>query len=59
MLLRMRPAPQQERQILAEAPASEENSREAELRRLMYERIARGNALAEIEENARRMWREK
>lgn len=59
MLLRTRPAPQQEQQILAEAPASEENSREAELRRLMYERIARGNALAEIEENARRMWREK
>jgi hypothetical protein len=30
---------------------------EAELRRRMYERIARGNALIEAEENARRKWR--
>lgn len=30
---------------------------EAELRRQMYERIARGNALIEAEENARRKWR--
>jgi hypothetical protein len=30
---------------------------EAKLRRQMYERIARGNALIEAEENARRMWR--
>ena len=32
-------------------------AREAELRRQMYERIAQGNALAEVEENARRIWR--
>ena len=30
----------------------------AELRRLMYERIAQGNALTEAEENARRIWRQ-
>jgi hypothetical protein len=30
---------------------------EADLRRQMYERIARGNALIEAEENAQRMWR--
>ena len=30
---------------------------EVELRRRMYERIARGNALIEAEENARRQWR--
>ena len=28
----------------------------AELRRQMYERIAQGNALAEIEDNAHRLW---
>lgn len=30
---------------------------EAELRRLMYERIAQGNALAEAEDYARDQWR--
>ncbi len=29
----------------------------AELRRLMYERMARGSALAEAEETSRRKWR--
>lgn len=29
---------------------------DAERRRLLYERIARGNALAEVEEAARRKW---
>lgn len=31
----------------------------AELRRLMYERIAQGNGLIEVEENASRKWRTK
>ena len=30
---------------------------EAELRRQMYERIAQGNALAEAEDQARKLWR--
>jgi hypothetical protein len=34
-----------------------EAARKAALRRAMYERIARGNALAEAEETARRRWR--
>lgn len=44
----------------AEVGTHQENARdeaqEAELRRLMYERIARGNALVEAEEAARRKW---
>ena len=36
-------------------PSDDERSK-AELRRQMYERIARGNALAEAEEHAHRMW---
>jgi hypothetical protein len=32
-------------------------ARKAALRRAMYERIARGNAHAEAEDTARRMWR--
>lgn len=39
-----------------EAAADGEAAREAELRRQMYERIAQGNALAEVEEHARRKW---
>jgi len=31
-------------------------ARKAALRRAMYERIARGNALAEVEDRARRRW---
>jgi hypothetical protein len=34
-----------------------EAARKAALRRAMYERIARGNALAEAEDRARRRWR--
>jgi hypothetical protein len=34
-----------------------EAARKAALRRAMYERIARGNALAEAEDHARRRWR--
>lgn len=35
---------------------SDEERSKAELRRQMYERIAQGNALAEAEEYASRMW---
>jgi len=35
---------------------SVEEQDEATQRRLMYERIAQGNALVEAEENARRKW---
>lgn len=37
------------------APQTEEISRE-EQRRQMYARIAEGNALADVEENARQLW---
>lgn len=38
-------------------PIRSDDEQKAELRRLMYERIARGNALAEAEENAQRKQR--
>ena len=40
---------------VTETAHSDEEGAKAELRRQMYERIARGNALAEAEEHARRM----
>lgn len=41
----------------ARAVASSDKERaQAELRRQMYERIAQGNALAEVEEHADRKW---
>jgi hypothetical protein len=41
-----------------EAQADEiDAAQEAEIRRRMYERIARGNALAEAEDAAQKMWR--
>jgi hypothetical protein len=50
-------------QVIATAPIDDgekgedgEASSQAELRRQMYERIAQGNALAEAEDHARRMW---
>lgn len=44
-----------ENQVLNESTAPEK----AELRRLMYERIAQGNALFDAEETARRRWQGK
>ena len=41
----------------AEAPAYKDENSESDPRRLMYERIAMGNALAEAEDKARRKWR--
>lgn len=41
---------------IVERPASGEEASKAELRRQMYARIARGNALAEAEVDARRTW---
>ena len=41
----------------AAEPVEAESVDVAELRRRMYERIARGNALAHVEENARQAWR--
>lgn len=38
------------------ATTRDESVRQVELRRLLYERIARGNALAEAEEQAHRRW---
>ncbi len=38
-------------------PIEAESVDVAELRRRMYERIAQGNALAHVEEKARRAWR--
>lgn len=53
---RYAPAPTAE---LAQADArAADTANEADLRRKMYERIARGNALAEAEESARRTWRD-
>jgi len=40
-----------------DAGPKDEDLDEVELRRQMYERIALGNALAEIEEDAHRKWR--
>ena len=41
---------------VAENTHSDEELTTAERRRQMYERIARGNALAEAEDHARRKW---
>jgi hypothetical protein len=49
--------PVQPVEMVARESAENVTSPEADLRRQMYERIARGNALAEVEDNARRMWR--
>ena len=49
--------PVQPVEIVAHERAESVSSPEADLRRQMYERIAQGNALAEIEDKARRMWR--
>lgn len=40
-------------------PLSKDTLSEDEIRLQMYARIARGNALAEVEENARRAWRDR
>lgn len=62
MFIKINPREKQTTQIVSLRPeksvsSSDEVLSEAEIRRQMYERIARGNALAEIEENARREWR--
>lgn len=43
-------------QVIEAAPIVGETTSQADLRRQMYERIAQGNALAEAEDHARRMW---
>jgi hypothetical protein len=40
----------------SEPAANDDAEQKAHLRRQMYERIARGNALAELEDNAHRNW---
>ena len=42
--------------LTTQIAASDQERSKAELRRQLYERIAQGNALAEAEEHARRMW---
>jgi tellurite resistance protein len=44
---------------LSEIIAQSDAEQAADQRRLMYERIARGHAMAEAEEDARRKWRGK
>lgn len=50
----LKPEENQKRQ--SESKDRDEASKKEEMRRLMYERIAQGNALAEVEEKARHQW---
>ena len=56
MLAKLKSSEQLDLKLIVEKPQADERS-EAELRRQMYERIAQGNALAEVEDHARRLWK--